>query len=189
MRISYNIDPNIENQFTSYLGPEESLIWTGRPSQGIKFNSYDLFYIPFSFIWASFALSNIFSTISQPINLFSLLFELIFLGLGVYITIGRFFFDALKRRYTYYAITSKSILIKSGIFFKEIDTLDIGSTYNINLKEKSNKSGTIIFGPEDPRNPFFKRRNWQKDSSVPIFEFIQNVKEVYDLIIQIRDDS
>src|SRR4051794_22841968 len=37
------------------LMPEEKVVWSGAPGKGIKFQSTDLVFIPFSLLWAGFA--------------------------------------------------------------------------------------------------------------------------------------
>jgi hypothetical protein len=48
-------DPSAEAEVRRELGPQEDLLWSGRPRGGIRFRSQDALMIPFSLLWAGFA--------------------------------------------------------------------------------------------------------------------------------------
>lgn len=42
---------NLQSVLREHLDKEESLLWTGRPRQGMVFRLADIFLIPFSILW------------------------------------------------------------------------------------------------------------------------------------------
>jgi hypothetical protein len=109
-----------------------------------------------------------------------------FVLVGFYMIIGRFFMDAKKRANTVYGITQDRILIKSGIFTRDIQSLNIKKLPEINLSQKSDNSGTITFGPTYSMTFMMQRKDSNAANQVPCLEFIDDVKEVYDKIIVLQ---
>src|SRR5215208_2118092 len=107
-----NID--IENDLRDTLSKDEKILWTGRPKTGIVFRSTDFFLIPFSLLWFGFAIFWEYNVLKMGVSFFAL-FGLPFILMGLYISVGRFFLDAIKRKNTIYGITDNRIIIKSGL--------------------------------------------------------------------------
>jgi len=105
---------------------------------------------------------------------------------GLYITVGRFFIDAKKRANTVYGITSDRIIIKTGIFSKEIKSLYIKTLSDITINQKADNSGTITLGPTDSRYAMMQGMEWPGVKQPPRLEFIEEVKGVYDKIIDLQ---
>ena len=134
------------------LDPDESLLWSGRPRQGIMFRGTDLFLVPFSLIWGGFAIFWEYMAVRMTANSppFFALFGVPFVLIGLYMIFGRFIVDALVRKNTVYGVTSERILVLSGLFRRGLRSLDIRSLNEISLSEKEDGSGTIRFGPASP---------------------------------------
>ena len=170
-------------ELKSHLDEGERLIWTGQPAQGIQFRRADLFLIPFSVLWAGFAFYWEYSVLQHGPALF-MLWGIPFCLVGVYITLGRFFMDAMARSRTCYAITDERILIIEGILRRNIRTLPLKNLSEIALENCSGEKGTIRFATP----PFFQ--GWTHNSSwpgsnretVPHFDMIEDAKKVYSLI-------
>jgi hypothetical protein len=177
---------DIENELRQNLNSNEKFIWTGKPKSGIVFRGSDIFFIPFSFLWFGMAL---FMTIGAFVSGAPLAFAFpssLFVLVGLYISIGRFLVDAKKRAKTVYGITPERIIIKSGIFRTEVKSLYIRTLSNISLIQKSDNSGTITFGQTDFRHSFMSGMEWPGVNQPPILEFIENVKNIYDKIIELQ---
>lgn len=177
----------IENELHGSLGPEEKLLWTGKPKTGIVFRNTDIFLVPFSILWAGIAVfweSTVLTMDDTPFPF--ALFGIPFVLIGLYITVGRFFVDAKKRSNTVYGITQDRIIIKSGIFSREIKSLNIRTLSDVSLSQKTDNSGTITLGPTDLRYSMMRGMEWPGVKQPPCLELIDDVKTVYDVIIGLQ---
>ncbi|OFX00348.1 MAG: hypothetical protein A3E78_02965 [Alphaproteobacteria bacterium RIFCSPHIGHO2_12_FULL_63_12] len=179
----------------------EELLWQGRPPGGVIFRTYDIFFVPFSIIWTGFA---IFWTLIvylelapkmfgggklEPEAFAFLIIGPLFVIVGLTTTFGRFVFDRNRRVKTRYAVTNKrAIILKKGESRAEIDSIPI--TRSLRVKVNGSQAGNIIFGEG---YGFFSYLTWAPQSFGPphpfIFERIQGVRVVYDLILEIQDRS
>ena len=177
---------DIENELRPILSSYETLIWAGKPKTGIVFRSSDAFLIPFSLLWGVFAvfLETIVLTSGAffPFALFGIPFVLV----GLYITVGRFFVDAKKRANTIYCITSDRIIIKTGIFSREIKSINIKTLPDITINQKADNNGTITLGSTRFRYDMMPGMEWPGARQTPKLEFIEDVKRVYDIIIDLQ---
>ena len=179
------IDHDIKTELKSVLGQNEPLLWTGRPKIGIIFRSTDAFLIPFSILWCGFAIFWESTAIAGGAPFFFMLWGIPFVGIGLYMVVGRFFIDARKRRNTIYAITPDRILIRSGVFNTEVTSLNIRTISDINFTQKSDGSGTIVLGPENIRQGrMMQGMEWPGVKQTPRLEMIEDAKKVYDIIIE-----
>jgi hypothetical protein len=181
------IDFDIENELRPNLSKDEKLLWTARPQTGIKFQTLDIFMIPFSLLWTG----TVFSMFLGPFNrgnapfLFSI-FPLFFLFIGLYFIIGRFFVDIARRKNTAYGITNNRIIIKSGLLNKEVKSLNLRTLSDVTTSEKSDGSGTITLGPTDWRSSMMGNMAWPGVRQPTQFQYISNVQDVYQLIVKLQ---
>ncbi|MFD2584457.1 PH domain-containing protein [Pedobacter vanadiisoli] len=180
------INYEIENELKPILNSDEKLIWTGKPKKGILFRTTDTLLIPFSFLWAGFAIFWETSVIITDAPFFFKLWGIPFVLVGLYITLGRFFVDAKKRANTVYGITADRIIISTGIFSREIKSLNIRTLSDITINQKPDNSGTITLGPSDFRIAMIQGIEWPGVKQPARLEFIDDVKNVYDQIINLQ---
>lgn len=131
----------------------ETLLWQGRPQQGVLFQPADVWRIPFSLLWAGFAVFwNVAAwTGSAPLT-FSL-FGLPFLAMGVFLVFGRFWLDSGLRRRISYAVTDRRIVIAREAPWASVRSLDLGNLAPPELIEGAEGRGSIRFGgAESPFN-------------------------------------
>ena len=177
----------LEEELKPSLTSGEKLIWTGKPKTGIIFRGSDAFMIPFSLLWGGFAIFWETSVIATGSPLFFKLWGIPFVLIGLYMIVGRFFVDAKKRSNTTYGLTSDRIIIKSGIFSsRDVKSLNIRTLSDITIDQKADNSGTITFGPTDMRYAMMQGMEWQGSKQPPKLEFIEDVKKVYDKIIDLQ---
>lgn len=182
----YITNYDIEAELRPNLSTNEKLVWTGKPKQGILLRKSDIFLIPFSLFWAGFAIFWQFGVSELYTPFIFKLWGLPFVCIGLYITIGRFFLDAKKRANTTYGITNDRIIIKSGIFSREIKSLNIRTLSDISFSQKADNSGTIVLGPVDFRSSMMQGMEWPGVKQPNSLEFIEEVKSVYDKIIALQ---
>jgi hypothetical protein len=150
-----------------YLGPGEKLLWSGQPEAGLKLRGSDAIVIPFSLLWAGFAVFWEYSVLSTNGPVFFQLWGIPFVLVGLYMVVGRFFVDAWVRARTAYAVTDQRIFILSG-FSRSLTSLTLRTLPEVTVTERSDGSGMISFGPVL--------------SVLPGFEFIPDVRSVSSII-------
>jgi len=166
----------------SLLGAGEKLLWSGQPRQGIILRSSDAFAIPFSLMWGGFAIFWEYSVIRSNAPPFFVLWGIPFVLVGLYVTVGRFFFDARKRAATKYSVTNERVLIESGDQGQRITSLDLRNLSDLSLDTDSAGNGTIYFANRGGfrTNPFGS--GWPGAAQVPCFELGTSARSVYETI-------
>lgn len=170
----------------SQLAAGESLLWSGRPRAGIFLRPSDLYAIPASLLAGGFATVWVLGVTYSNAPYYFRFFAIPALIYSAYWLVGRFFVDAWQRSKTYYGVTNERVIIISGIFSKNVKSLNLRSMTEMSLSERKDLSGTITFGPEDDvsdwrsKLPFETRNN--KMPVYPILDSITNAKRVYDII-------
>ena len=140
------------------LSPGEQVLWTGNPVQGMRLRPSDWVMIPFSLMWCGFVVFWNVGVWNDHAPLFARAWGLPFLAFGIYFLVGRFVVDAISRSRTVYALTDQRVLIVRNLFSQKTTSLSLASLPQINLTERSNGYGDILFGYQsstwDPRmNP------------------------------------
>jgi hypothetical protein len=183
---------NPSDKFRDELNPDERIIWSGQPQQGVIFRPSDAFMIPFSLLWGGFAIFWESLVVSGGAPFFFMLWGIPFVLVGLYMIIGRFFLDSKQRSKTFYALTNERVIIISGVINQNVKTLDIKKLLEINISTNSSGKGTITFGPSRPMawmytgnfSPIMGRYNIS-----PSFEMIDNATTVYQEIKRLRRED
>ena len=182
-----------ESTIKSELGTDEHLLWAGQPKQGVVLRGSDAFMIPFSLMWGGFAifweimvLSMFFVAEERPPLGFALIFPLFglpFVIVGLYMIFGRFIVDSKRRSKTVYGLTNQRIIVVSGLFSLKVKSMSLRTLSDVSLSEKSDRTGTITFGPSHPMSWWFGTMSWPGMPPVgPSFEMIQDAKTVYEQV-------
>jgi hypothetical protein len=179
----------VPEEIRQQLAPGESLLWHGRPRQGIVLRGSDALVIPFSIVWCGVVL-HIFSSwdsrqfSGSGASLFSL-FPLIFLLAGAYFLIGRFVIDARLRSRKRYAVTSERVLIAGGLFSRRLTSLSLRNLSEMTLSQKDSGEGSIVFGRPPvliQPAPGTEGAPAVQAPAVPSFELIADAGAVHALI-------
>jgi hypothetical protein len=178
------------------LSPGEQFVWSGQPRGGVRLRAADWFLIPFSIFWCGFAIfwevGALMVTAHAP-DPFAVIFPLFgvpFVVIGLYLVFGRFLVDARIRGRTFYGITNERIVIVRGLFARRTKSLNLRTLSDISLSERSDRSGTITFGPCYPFGYWSFFGMWPGmwpgagQYCPPAFDMIDDAKKVYDLVRQ-----
>jgi hypothetical protein len=173
------------------LGPNERLLWSGRPRQGLLLRGSDAFLIPFSLLWGGFALFWEAGVIGSGAPFFFMLWGIPFVLVGLYITVGRFFADAALRAKTFYGLTNERAIIISGLFSPTVKSLSLRTTNDITLSQRADGSGSITFGSGVPFANVYRGMPWPGMGTrlAPEFEQIPDSRAVYQLIRQAQQSA
>jgi hypothetical protein len=166
------------------LGPQEELLWSGQPRQGLALRTSDTLMIPFSLLWGGFAVFWEVMVINSGGPLFMKLWGVPFVLVGLYVIVGRFFVDARQRGKTTYAVTSERVIIISNSFGRKVKSLNLRTLSDVTLNQKSDGSGTITFGAADGSS-WWNAGGWQGRRgrpAPPSFDMIQDATKVYNII-------
>ena len=183
------MDFELQNELNQSISHDERLLWAGKPKTGILFRPSDIFITAFSILWLGFAI--FWMTMAMKTGTFMYVFGLPFVLVGLYMCVGRFFADALKRKHTVYGITADRVIIKSGIFSKELKSINIKNITELTLTEKSDGSGSIYFGPgatQQNRITFRTTGTNERITVVNGLEFIDDAKKVYDILVHAQKE-
>jgi len=178
------------------LGPSEQFLWAGQPRQGFVLRAADILFIPFSLLWGGGAIFwevEVFlqgAQLPPLLLLLFLLFGIPFVVLGLYLMVGRFWFDARQRATMYYGVTSERVIIVYGIRSRRFMSLNIEAIASVTLAERRGGGGVItawsfpytwtpssysaalwIFGSHYPSAPWF------------YFELSEGAREMYEIIL------
>jgi len=165
------------------LNSGEKLLWSGRPKQGIVFRAADAFMIPFSLLWCGFAIFWEVSVAASGAPHFFLLFGGFFVLIGLYFVFGRFLWDSAQRKNTFYGITNERVIILSGLFHKQVKSLNIKTLSDISVTEKANGQGTISLGPSSFMESMYGGMAWPGvPQGAPKLESIEDAKRVYNIL-------
>src|SRR5262249_10201094 len=131
----------------------EKLLWVGRPVQGMVLTPLDWYLIPFSVVWCGFVLSVVYlswqhSTERLEGLALSVVVGLPFIGLGIYLFIGRFFADRLYRSRLIYGVTDRRTIIVSGVSRRSAQSIYLSTLSALKFEERADGSGTIYFADQ-----------------------------------------
>ncbi|MBN4064444.1 hypothetical protein JYU04_01760 [Dehalococcoides mccartyi] len=189
-------DFNISQQFSNELMTGEKVIWAGKPTNPPLFINYDLFIIPFTFLWLSVPISILFSnsdessTVALPI----MIFPYIFMIMGLYLLVGRFIYKRWMQARTRYALTDRRAMsLEPSIFGGEsLRTADLKQTNQISKKTMKSGRGSIAFGGRSGIIGIYANSGldlFTLGASAGIVEFysISDLDGVYRLAIESKD--
>jgi hypothetical protein len=184
-----------------YLDPGEKLVWSGRPKQGVRLQAADVFMIPFSLMWGGFAFfweASVLGLTSMTANhapehqppIFFALWGIPFCVVGLYIIFGRFFFDAYARGKTWYGVTDRRVIVLKSSFSMNINSIDYINLTNLNLVERKDNSGDILFGLPNPFSGF-AGSGWPQSRryQTPGFYLLPQARTVYNLIRELQQKA
>ena len=202
-----------EQAIGAQLAPGETVIWTGRPRTGLVFRPYDLLITAFSAIWLTMAVcitgtarsmgrgmipggfritSNPFTgrpMFMRPLSIFDIV-GFVFIAIGLYLLLGRFFVDARIRANTRYGLTDKRVLMVTGFSGNRFISIPLERIGELNVSRRADGYGTVRLGRasyvEDWHGSSLSdnRHYGYRRIEPPSFELIDDVLAVRDLIVR-----
>lgn len=165
------------------MGPNEHLLWSGQPAQGLRLRASDAVMVPFSFMWGGFALFWEWSVLRSGAPLFFKLWGVPFVLVGLHLIVGRFFWDSYQRRRTYYGVSDQRVLIITGGRSATVKSMNLRTLSDISVSSSPSGSGVIQFGAGSGRpTAWLATSGWPGAQSVPTFELAAEAKRVYEVI-------
>ncbi len=191
-------DQTAFEKLQSELFPKESLLWYGRPIQGLRFVPSDLFGIGIGILLltASVALlSFVFGIIPLPFYLKDntgsdprpamVIVGAGFLGLGLYLAGGSYYLSARLRRQLFYGVTNERLLFLQdrGRRGESLTSMRIGEVPHLSITADKDGTGSLIFFARSTSGP-----QYNSVRSLSFF-MIPEVKKVYSLIRGAQGES
>ncbi len=172
-----------------FLDPGEKLLWSGQPRQGVRLQAGDVVMIPFSLMWGGFAIfweATVLGLVAPggrphaKAPVFMALWGIPFVLVGLYMIVGRFFYDAALRRKTWYGVTDRRVIILRSLFKSSVNSFDYGNLANLNLVERGDHSGDILFDLPQATMGFGGRPN--RNIVIPGFYQLVDVRQIFNQV-------
>jgi hypothetical protein len=171
-------------KFPFDLEPGERVLWSGAPRTGFVFRSSDIVPMMISLVTLYvFATMMRNASFRSPID--ASIAGVIFVAV-MYFTIGRFFFDAFRRRKSAYALTSERMLVRESLLSNFVKSFPLNTITDTGLRERGDGFGDI----------WIRRRylptGWQDTRLMPTrghpigFAMVPDARRVYDLLEEAR---
>ena len=133
-------------EISDRLLPNEGVVWWGRPRQGLMLTPRDGLLIPFSFVWGGFSIFWEATVLMGNAPVPFALFGMVFVVIGLFLIVGRFFVDAWLRSRMVYALTDRRVLIARSGPWASFRALNRDAQPEVTLNERAGGRGTITFG-------------------------------------------
>ena len=187
-----NFIQDSESVLTRELKPGEKLLWSGQPPSGLLFRRSDITGIPVSLAVCGFALfwergvlegAMHMKGEGKWIAIAMLLAGLPFVLTGLYMVVGRFFWDMYSRKHTHYGITDKRVLFAFGGRNTNYVALDRNTLGPVSITESPDGSGTLTFDYPEFQDTRYVRPSTRYQNRAPLhFERIRNVRGAYRIL-------
>jgi len=174
------------------LQPDEVLLWWGQPNPNRIFTTSDWLLVPFSLMWAGFAVFweatvIIGATRAGSGFLFFVFWGLIFVGLGLYFVAGRFFVKRISKLRTYYAVSDRRVFVISTAFRHNVKSASIKRLPGLELSAGRDGSGNIAFGPSSGLTGIYANTGmdfflWGRGVRPLAFYDLDDARKVYELV-------
>jgi hypothetical protein len=129
------------------LRPGERVLWVGRPDPRALLGVQDLFVIPFSLVWMALPTIGLGGAVLDG-DYSGLPFLAVFLGVGLYLTVGRFLIGFWTRKRTIYAVTQRRAI---SIVRGQITSVDTGAWQPLTMRRGKRGRGSVAFGSAEIR--------------------------------------
>ena len=119
--------------------------WSGSPRQGLVLHAGDAFLIPFSLVWSAGATAAAVAVLRAPSTGGPAFIPFVFCIVGLYLVVGRFVVDAVRRAGLRYQLTGTEAIVTTRAGATRSVAL-LRAVPCIGLRRGPGGSGTILFG-------------------------------------------
>jgi len=183
------MNEEIAAQFSDELNNGEVIEWCGKPQQGFYIKKEDTLDFLFSTFFGGFLLATSYRLILGGPPFFIIFIGILIAPFGIYMMIGKYFFQKWQRKKIFYAVTNQRIIIKYGIDTQNTKTILIKELSDINVNIRKNGKGVIAFGTTLGIQIRYRRYGddyIERTKFAPTFEMIDDVQNVYNLIKKLQ---
>lgn len=164
----------------------ERVLWAGAPRKGLFLRRTDLFFGPVTLFWAGFAVIWTVSATAAGAPLFFTVWGSVFVVVGAYLVVGRFFADAWRRKGTIYVLTDQRLVMRSRRTELSTPLSQLGS---VEFISQPGGRGSIRYGEAASPRPlllFFEPPvGWPGVSQYrrPMLDSIADARHVHDQLL------
>lgn len=176
----------------SEVGADERVLWSGQPLRGHVFSGADLLLVPFSLLWAGFALFWEASALGlvgpfrdhRPPFFFAL-WGIPFVLVGLYMVVGRFAVQYIRNGRTLYILTDRRAITVTTLLGHRVASALLHDIPTVSKSVRTDGSGTITFGSASAWGDVAWPGGMNRaDLPRPVtFRAIPDVARVYDLVM------
>lgn len=177
-----------DDALRGYLLPEERILWQGRPEVRPFVWRGWWYLVPFSLLWAGFAIFWEINVLSNGAPFSFGIWGIPFVLFGLYLVFGRLFVARREAQHTTYAITDRRILVHGGALRRTFTAIELAQLPEAQLDEASGGIGTITFGSS---GGFRLPPGWPTMGTYrqpTAFQSIRDVRAAFDILQRARHD-
>lgn len=166
------------------IGPNEQLLWSGMPKQGLVLRTSDLLVIPLGIGWAGFLVFWHYGMAQTggPLLTFG---SVVSTAIGLYVLVGRFIWDSWERKKLYYALTDQRALIYGGLLDRKLRSVNYHALPEIVVEDSADGDAPITFGTPIPALRWTgNTEDGKRSPAPPSFERIRSGRRVYEMILE-----
>jgi hypothetical protein len=168
------------NRFDVFGVSASQIRWSGAPGGGPRVRKSDALVFPFTLMWVTFAVFWEIRALDSGAPFFFRLWGVPFILIGLYMLVGRFFWDAYVRANTWYALTDDSALFLRRGFGGGLSTVYVPNISNLSLELQPDGSGTIYFGDASGYQREISASGRSYRTVTPSFRYIADAATVYE---------
>lgn len=166
-------------------------MWSGRPTQGLRFRKQDVPTALFGMAWTGFAVWWTWSIWQEEADLIPALMGGMMVLIGLHQFIGRFFLDSYVRARTYYGVSDQRMVILKTVPTRSVESLSLAELPDVTLDSEGMDGGVIQFSPDVtvtvPGSGTRRRRRIRRRG--PHFELDSGARSAYEIIRRAQQDA
>ena len=176
----------------------ESIRWAGQSNTSVIFHKDDSFLVPISLFWGGFMMlwEAEVAGLLRPRNpnILLVLIGIPFVLAAQYLIWGRFLHAAWKKKRTFYALTTRRVIVVQHGLQRQTASANIDALPTLTRENGPNGTGTVRFAKWEMEHPGaqqlgFTRFDVMAIGRVPTFLDIDDVDSVYRLISDLQMEA